>query len=63
MESGADDLEVLLEFQKEGEATEEEVDEKYREMLAILDDIEFRTTLDKPEDVLNCTLEINAGAG
>jgi peptide chain release factor 2 len=63
MASAIDDLEVLLEFQREGEATEEEVDEKYREMLVILDDIEFRTTLDKPEDVLNCTLEINAGAG
>ncbi len=63
MEAKADDLEVLLEFQKEGEATEEEVEEKYREMLAILDDIEFRTTLDKPEDTLSCILEINAGAG
>lgn len=63
MEAKADDLEVLLEFQKEGEATEEEVEEKYKEMLAILDDIEFRTTLDKPEDTLSCILEINAGAG
>lgn len=63
MESMADDLEVLLEFQKEGEATEEEVEVKYKEMLSVLDDIEFRTTLDKPEDVLSCTLEINAGAG
>jgi peptide chain release factor 2 len=32
-------------------------------MLAELDDIEFRTTLDSPEDQLNCILEINAGAG
>jgi len=63
MEAKADDLEVLMEFQKEGEATEEEVEEKYKEMLAILDDIEFRTTLDKPEDTLSCILEINAGAG
>jgi peptide chain release factor 2 len=63
METMADDLEVLLEFQKEGEATEEEVEEKHKEMLSILDDIEFRTTLDKTEDVLSCILEINAGAG
>ena len=63
LESMTDDLEVLLEFQKEGEATEAEVDEKYREMLANLDDIEFRTTLDQKEDLLNCILEINAGAG
>jgi len=61
--SSTDDLEVLLEFQREGEATEGEVDEKYKEMLAQLDDIEFRTTLDQPEDQLSCTLEINAGAG
>lgn len=63
LETAADDVEVLLEFQKEGMATEAEVDEKYQELLAYLDDIEFRTTLDKPEDLLSCTLEINAGAG
>ncbi len=63
LESHTDDLEVLLEFQREGEATEAEVEEKYKEMLAFLDDIEFRTTLDQPEDMLNCTLEIKAGAG
>lgn len=63
LESHTDDLEVLLEFQREGEATEAEVEEKYKEMLAFLDDIEFRTTLDQPEDMLSCTLEINAGAG
>lgn len=63
LESHTDDLEVLLEFQREGEATEAEVEEKYKEMLAFLDDIEFKTTLDQPEDMLNCTLEINAGAG
>lgn len=52
-----------MEFQKEGEASEEEVDTKYAEAQALLDDIEFRTTLDQPEDVMDCTLEINAGAG
>lgn len=63
LETSADDVEVLQEFQREGMATEAEVDEKYNELLAYLDDIEFRTTLDKPEDLLSCTLEINAGAG
>lgn len=58
-----EDAEVLLEFQKEGEATEEEVDSRYNEALVLLEDIEFRSTLDQPEDVLNCILEINAGAG
>jgi peptide chain release factor 2 len=54
---------VLYDFQKEGEATETEVDQKYEEAVALLDDVEFRTTLDQPEDALHCILEINAGAG
>ncbi len=58
-----DDAEILLEFQKEGEATEAEVEAKYIEAKAIIDDVEFRTTLDKPEDEFNAVLEINAGAG
>ena len=58
-----DDLEVLYEFSKEGEATEEEVEQKYQKALDVIDDLEFRSTLNKPEDELSCTLEINAGAG
>ncbi len=62
-EAQVDDAEVLLEFQKEGEATEEEVDQKYAEALAVLADMEFHNTLNQPEDELNVVLEINAGAG
>ncbi len=58
-----DDLEVLFEFEKEGEATEDEVDRKYEEVLAAVEHLEFRSTLNKPEDELNAILEINAGAG
>ena len=58
-----EDAEVLYDFQKEGEASENEVDQKYEEAVALLDDVEFRTTLDQPEDALHCILEINAGAG
>ncbi|MBK6362598.1 MAG: peptide chain release factor 2 [Saprospiraceae bacterium] len=58
-----EDAEVLYDFQKEGEASETEVDHKYEEAVALLDDVEFRTTLDQPEDALHCILEINAGAG
>ncbi len=58
-----DDAEVLLDFLKEGETTEEEVDAKYQEALTALDDLEFRSTLNQPEDELGCVLEINAGAG
>lgn len=58
-----DDLEVLFEFQKEGEVSEEEVEAKYQESLVAIDELEFRSTLNKPEDELGCILEINAGAG
>jgi peptide chain release factor 2 len=57
------DLEVLFEFQKEGEASEEEVDEHFQKALEAVDDLEFRSTLNKPEDELGAVLEINAGAG
>ncbi len=62
-EAVIDDAEILLDFQKEGEASEEEVDEKYKEAVATIDDLEFHSTLNKPEDELGAILEINSGAG
>ena len=58
-----EDLGVLWEFYQEGEASEEDVDNKYAEAIEILEDVEFRSTLNKPEDELGAILEINAGAG
>lgn len=58
-----EELEVLFEFFEEGEVTEEELDDRYRRTLGIFEDIEFRTTLDQPEDEMSAILEINAGAG
>lgn len=58
-----DETEVMLDFQKEGEATEEDVDEQFNKALEKLEDLEFRSTLNKPEDELDAILEINAGAG
>lgn len=63
LKSLTDDAEVLLEFFKLGEATEQEVDDKYAEALHTLEDVQFRATLNKEEDELGCILEINAGAG
>lgn len=53
----------MFEFYKEGEITEEELDKHYEETKLLIDDIEFRTTLNKKEDELSCILQINAGAG
>lgn len=61
--SHVDDLEVLSEFYREGEVTEEELDAKHSEVVGILEDAEFKSTLNQKEDELSCNLEINAGAG
>lgn len=58
-----DELELTFEYSKEGEGTESDVEVLYDKAKAIIDDVEFRTTLDQPEDSLNAILEINAGAG
>jgi peptide chain release factor 2 len=58
-----DDLAVLLEFYDAGEATDEELDAAYARAVEIVDDVEFRSTLNNPEDEMSCILEINAGAG
>ncbi|HHM21011.1 MAG TPA: peptide chain release factor 2 [Bacteroidetes bacterium] len=63
VETEVGDAEVLLEFSKEGEASEEEVEAQYQKALEAIEDLEFRTTLNQPEDELNAILEINAGAG
>ncbi len=58
-----DDLEGLFEFQKEGLASEAEVDGQYARTAEILADAEFRSTLNKKEDEMPAVLTINAGAG
>ncbi len=52
-----------MEFQKEGEVSEDEVELQYQKAIAQIEDMEFRSTLDQEEDILSCILEINAGAG
>ncbi len=57
------DLEVLYEFHKEGEATEEEVDNQYNLTLEKFEDVEFKNMLSSDEDKLSAVLQITAGAG
>ncbi len=63
VEALVEEVEILFEFQKEGEASESEVDLAHDKAVSKLDDVEFRSTLNRPEDELGCILEINAGAG
>ena len=58
-----EELEILYDFLREGESSESEVEAQYSKAIAVLDDTEFRSTLDQEGDELSCLLEINAGAG
>ena len=57
------DLAVLFDFAKEGEATEEEVDEQYNATIKIVEALEFKNMLREEADPLSAVLKINAGAG
>jgi peptide chain release factor 2 len=63
VQSKVDDFAVLFDFWKEGEATEEEVKEAYNNAVAAIEEAEFKSTLDKPEDEMPAVLQINSGAG
>ena len=58
-----EDLQVLFDFAKEGEATEEEVDAQYTETIAIVEDLEMHNMLRREADKLGAVLKINSGAG
>lgn len=57
------DLEVLVEFNAEGAATNEEVENQYQTTLKLLEDIEFKNMLSDEGDNLSAVLQITAGAG
>ena len=61
--SELDDLAVLFEFYKEGEAKESDVDSQYDNCLSLIEDLEVRNMLQKEEDQLSAILKINSGAG
>jgi peptide chain release factor 2 len=54
---------VINDFYREGETTEEEVDNQYKICLSLIEDLEVRNMLQKEEDQLGAILKINSGAG
>ena len=58
-----EDFAVLLEFRKSGDATEEETEAAYQVAVSSLEDAEFKSTLNQPEDELSAVMQINSGAG
>ncbi len=63
MEGAVEDFAVLFDFWKEGEAEEQEVKNAYDHAVKELDDLEFKSTLNEPEDEMPGVLVINSGAG
>lgn len=61
--AAVDDVNVLFEFNKEGEATAEEVDAAFAEAQQQIEDLEFKNMLSAEEDALNAVMQITAGAG
>jgi peptide chain release factor 2 len=58
-----DDFAVLFDFWKEGESSEEETLKAYNIACNLLDDAEFKSTLNQPEDAMHAVMVINSGAG
>ncbi|RAK21740.1 peptide chain release factor 2 (bRF-2) [Flavobacterium aquaticum] len=52
-----------MDFFKEGDVTEEEVEEQYQKTLHHIEDLEFRNMLSDEGDSMSAVLQITAGAG
>lgn len=57
------DLKVMREFFEMEEATEDDLKIQYHNAEEAIDELEFKSTLNQPEDAFSAVLEINAGAG
>lgn len=62
-ENLVNDLEVLLEFLKEGDVSEGEVEKHYSKTLDCIENLEFKNMLSEEGDELPAILQITAGAG
>jgi peptide chain release factor 2 len=63
VETSVEDFVVLFEFWKGGDATEEETKNAYEQAIVAIEEAEFKSTLNQPEDELPAILQINPGAG
>ena len=59
----AEELQIVYEFFKEGDATEQELDQQYELTHAHIENLEFRNMLSDEGDSMSAVLQITAGAG
>lgn len=63
IEKQVKELQLALEFLKDGLVTEEEIDQGYARLTADIENLELRNMLRREEDKLGVVLKINSGAG
>jgi len=63
LENAVEDFALLFDFWKSGDASEEETKIAFQEAISKIEEAEFKSTLNKPEDELPAVLQINPGAG
>jgi peptide chain release factor 2 len=63
VDTAVEDFAVLFDFWKAGDATEEETKEAFEKSINLIEDAEFKSTLNKPEDEMSAVVQINSGAG
>ncbi len=63
VEKSLSDLEVLFDFYKEGDVSEEDIKEEAKKTEEAIEGLEFKRMLSGEEDQLSAILEINPGAG
>lgn len=63
LEASIEDLTVMYDFYKSGDASEADVDVQYAETTQKAESLEFRNMLSGREDHLHAVLTINSGAG
>lgn len=61
--TSVEDFAILFDFWKEGEAQEDEAQTAYDGALKAIDELEFKSTLNEPEDEMHAVMVINSGAG
>jgi len=63
IQTAVSDLEVVMEFVKEGMSTEIELDQQFQVILTEIEELELKNMLSGEEDALSAVLQITAGAG
>jgi len=61
--NSVEDFAVLFDFWKSNDATEQETQEAFNKAVSYIEEAEFKSTLNKPEDELPAVMQINPGAG